>query len=112
VRAISASCEAPVARRRGPQLDKKGGPSNDPVGYPNFPGRNAAMKAFNQTGYFREDADAAGVPAGRKPKAPFDRHVHFNDLNSRRSRKPNAELLYFANARPVRGDGSPFPCDW
>ena len=80
----------------------------DEVGYPNFPGGDAAMKDYNQTRYFRGDVDADGVTISREPKAPFDQDVHFNYLNSRGNKKRNAELIYFANARQMRADGFDF----
>src|SRR4051794_28807293 len=80
----------------------------DPAGYPSFPGGDAAMKNYNQTRYFRGDVDADGVTIAREPKAPFDKDVHFNYLNSRGNKKRNAELIYFANARQMREDGFDF----
>jgi len=80
----------------------------DPVNYPNFPGGDAAMKAFDRTKYFRGDVDANGVTISRVLKPPFDKDVHFNYLNSRGNKKRNAELIYFANARQVREEGFDF----
>jgi hypothetical protein len=80
----------------------------DVKGYPDFPGGDAAMKAFNQTRYFRGDVDADGVTLAREPKPPFDKDVHFNFLNSRGDAKRNAELIYFANDRQLRDEGFDF----
>jgi hypothetical protein len=80
----------------------------DVKGYPDFPGGDAAMKAFNQTRYFRGDVDADGVTIAREPKPPFDKDVHFNFLNSRGNDKRNAELIYFANDRQLRDEGFDF----
>ena len=80
----------------------------DLKGYPSFPGGDAAMKAFNQTRYFRGDVDANGMTIAREPKPPFDKDVHFNFLNSRGDAKRNAELIYFANARQIRVEGFDF----
>ena len=80
----------------------------DVKGYPNYPGGDAAMKAVNQTRYFRGDVDAKGVTIAREPKSPFDQDVHFNYLNSRGDGKRNAELIYFANERQIRADGFNF----
>lgn len=81
----------------------------DVTGYPDFPGGDVAMKAKDQTRYFRGDVDEkSGVTKARVPKSPYDKDVHFNYLNSRGDAKRNAELVYFANARQVRDEGFDF----
>ena len=42
-------------------------------GYPNFPGGDAAMKAINQTRYFRGDVDANGVTITTSRSRPSTR---------------------------------------
>jgi hypothetical protein len=84
---------------------------DDPATYPNFPGGDVAMKQLNQTRYFRGDVDANGVTLSREVTPPFDKDIHFNFLNSRGDAKRNAELIYFANARQLLGDGFSF-CEY